>query len=154
MKSEKHIIEYDGVGNPTDSSLFACRHTLSKQERIDSHKLIDELFSGGHSQSSAVFPVRVVYMVGEKGENDKAQAQMLVSVSKRHFKRAVKRNRVKRQVREAYRQNKRFVAEAVSKTGKRLYMAFIWQADRLYTSAEVEQSIKTLLQRVSERICR
>ena len=58
------------------------------------------MFEGGVSKSFSIFPIRVVYMPVEQGE---APASILISVSKRRFKRAVKRNRVKRQIREAYR---------------------------------------------------
>ena len=61
------------------------------------------MFEGGVSKSFSIFPIRVVYMPVEQGE---APASILISVSKRRFKRAVKRNRVKRQIREAYRMNK------------------------------------------------
>ena len=61
------------------------------------------MFEGGVSKSFSIFPIRVVYMPVEQGE---APASILISVSKRRFKRAVKRNRVKRQIREAYRKNK------------------------------------------------
>ena len=60
------------------------------------------MFEGGVSKSFSIFPIRVVYMPVEQGE---APASILISVSKRRFKRAVKRNRVKRQIREAYRKN-------------------------------------------------
>ena len=73
---------------------------LSKEERICSKKLIDQLFTGGIAHAMSAFPLRVVYM--NTGRNaDEPQAKMLVSVPKRCFKRAVKRNRVKRQLREA-----------------------------------------------------
>ena len=57
----------------------------------------------GGSRSCSLFPLRVVYLPVEELEAD---ASILISVSKRRFKRAVKRNRVKRQIREAYRVNK------------------------------------------------
>lgn len=130
------------------------RPTLPKSERMVSRRLIDSLFAGGKSQSAVVYPVRVVYRTATPAEGETAAVQLMVSVSKRHFKRAVKRNRVKRQLREAYRHNKTFAWQATQQLGKHLYIAFVWQSDRLYTSGEVEQSVRTLLQRVGERICR
>ena len=72
--------------------------TLPKVERLNSRILIERLFTGG-SKSLPAFPLRIVYMPVE-GENLPA-ATILISVPKKRFKRAVKRNRVKRQVREA-----------------------------------------------------
>ena len=72
-------------------------NTLRKSERLDKKKVIEKMFAGG-SRSFSVFPLRVVYLPVEELE---APVSILVSVSKRRFKRAVKRNRVKRQIREA-----------------------------------------------------
>ena len=69
-----------------------------------SRKLMDTLFDG-HGQSMAAFPLRVVYTIQERTAFD-VPVQILVSVPKKHFKHAVDRNHVKRQVREAYRLHK------------------------------------------------
>ena len=78
--------------------------TLGKEERINSRLLIEKLFGGGGSRAMSAFPIRMVYMFGD--DNSLPPAAMMVSVSKRRFKHAVDRNRVKRQIREAYRKNK------------------------------------------------
>ncbi len=100
---------------------------LTKQERVCSKLLIDRLFNGGKSHSMSAYPLRVVYMYLQPDDvvNDEPNTQILVSVPKKCFKRAVKRNRVKRQVREAYRRNRVLVSEKVA-DGCRLVMAFIW----------------------------
>ena len=67
-------------------------NTLCKAERLNSKILIEKMFAGG-SKSFSIFPLRVVYM---PVENQDVQASILLSVSKKRFKRAVKRNRVKR----------------------------------------------------------
>lgn len=86
-------------------------------------------------------------------ESHHPQVQMLVSVPKKHFKRAVKRNRVKRQVREAYRKNKAILLDKLSETpDKHILLAFIWLADELYDTTEIEAKVCNLLQRISERI--
>ena len=60
-------------------------NTLHKTERLDKKKVIDKMFSGG-ARSFSVFPLRVVYLPVEELE---APVSILVSVSKRRFKRAV-----------------------------------------------------------------
>ena len=81
------------------------------------------------------------------------KVQVLVSVPKKHFKRAVKRNRVKRQVREAYRKHKSFVTLRVNEqTDKQLLIAFIWLSNELIDSVTIEQRVSNLLQRIGERI--
>ena len=131
---------------------MAALYTLGSQERIKSTKLIDTLFSGGNSQSIVAYPLRVVYMKGGR-EADTPQAQIMVSVSKRHFKRAVKRNRVKRQIREAYRLNKNLLSEKLTQQpDMTLYLAWIWQADELFPSSVVEERMKILLHCLAEKL--
>lgn len=67
------------------------------------------------------------------------QASLLVSVSKRRFKRAVKRNRVKRQIREAYRLNKQPLLEVLAEKDLRLALAFIYLSDELVDSTVIAE---------------
>lgn len=76
--------------------------TYSKKEKLKSKKLIGQLFAEGKSVSA--FPLRLVFLPTIFDDNVKAKTG--VSVSKRHFKRAVDRNRIKRLMREVYRLNK------------------------------------------------
>ena len=122
---------------------------LRKEERLCSQKLIDSLFNNGKSRSLSAFPVRAVYMCTPSV--DSARVKMMVSVPKRLFKRAVKRNRIKRQLREAYRKNKQLLDNAMQATDQTLLVAFIWLSDRLYTSSDVEERVKTILQRINEK---
>ena len=128
------------------------RHTLCKNERVCGYKLVDKLFVGGSSKSMSAFPVRVVYMLDDRTEGD-PEVQMMVSVSKRHFKRAVKRNRVKRQLHEAYRRNKQVLHMSPWPDGTKLVMAFIWLDDNMHDSALVEARMKNLLERMTEKLC-
>lgn len=126
---------------------------LTKQERICSKLLVDRLFNGGKSHSMSAYPIRVVYMYLQADDvaDDTPNTQLLVSVPKKCFKRAVKRNRVKRQLREAYRRNRELVSEKVE-TGCSLVMAFIWLDSKLYDTSIVEAKMKNLFQRISEKI--
>lgn len=126
--------------------------TLAKAERICSKKLTDRLFNGSSGRSLSAFPLRMVYTVVSR-EEDAPAALMLVSVPKRHFKRAVKRNRVKRQVREAFRKNKQLLLPGLeSSPDRQAAMAFIWQSDELFDTATVERKVQSLLQRLSEQL--
>lgn len=128
-------------------------YTLRKQERVCSKNTIDKLFKGGSSRSITAYPLRVVYL--EADENSKEKCQVMVSVPKKCFKRAVRRNRVKRQVREAYRLNKHIVADTMAeREGKCLTMAFIWLDDNLHGTDEIKAKVRNLLGRISERLCK
>lgn len=76
--------------------------SFKKIEKLKSQKLIEKLFSEG--KSIAVYPLRLVYL--KTSFEDSVKLKVGVSVSKRNFKKAVDRNRMKRLMREAYRLNK------------------------------------------------
>ena len=126
------------------------RFTFRKRERMVSLKLIESLCGGGCSQSVAAFPLRAVYMLSER-QRDDALVQLLISVPKKRFHHAVDRNRVKRQVREAFRQHKDLLCEVVPE-GQRLLLAFIWLSDEHRPSKEIEGRIVSLMRRISEKI--
>lgn len=126
----------------------AERFTLSKEERICSKKLINELFTG-NGRSMTAFPLRVVFMK-RTIIDDQPRAAMLVSVPKRYFKHAVDRNRVKRQVREAFRRNKSIITQNLTDDHEAVTMAFVWLTDEKFPSSEVENRMVRLLTRISE----
>ena len=78
------------------------KFSYNKIEKLKSKKLIDKLFNEGRSIN--VFPLKLVYL--ETGLEDSVPVKTGVSVSKRYFKNAVDRNRIKRLLRETYRLNK------------------------------------------------
>ena len=123
--------------------------TFRKQERIVSGRLIETLFGKGSSQSLAAYPLRAVYMQTEHQEGH-APVQILISVPKKRFKHAVDRNRVKRQVREAYRCHKQLLSDRVVE-GKELLIAFIWLSDRHCPTEEVEKRVVSILQRIAKK---
>ena len=121
---------------------------MRKPERLNKKKIIEKMFAGG-SRSFSIFPLRVVWLPVEELD---MQASILISVSKRRFKRAVKRNRIKRQIREAYRLNKQILLAPLTEKNRRLAIAFIYLADELMNSALVEEKIKAALTRIVEKI--
>lgn len=126
----------------------AERFTLSKEERICSKKLINELFTG-NGRSMTAFPLRVVFMK-RTIIDDQPRAAMLVSVPKRYFKHAVDRNRVKRQMREAFRHNKSIITQNLTDDHEAVAMAFVWLTNEKFPSSEVENRMVRLLTRISE----
>ncbi len=119
-----------------------------KAERLCRKKQIERIFAGG-AHSFSLFPLRVVYMPMQDLD---AEASVLISVSKRHFKRAVKRNRVKRQIREAYRLNKQSLLECLREKQCRVGIAFIYLSDELVNSELIQERMKVALSRIAERI--
>lgn len=118
--------------------------TLGKKERIKHLSAIRVLFDGG--KSIVAFPVRAIYHI-RKHEENQPVASILVSVPKRHFKHAVDRNRVKRQLREAFRLNKQMLS-LPEKTHADI--AFVWLDDKHYDTRQVEKRVRKLLVRINE----
>lgn len=124
--------------------------TLDKDERVTGRTMVETLFGGGASRSMSYYPIRVVYCLTQR---ETAPVRILVSVPKRCFKRAVKRNRVKRQLREAFRKNKHLLdGRMETMPDKALALAFIWMDSQLHDSSEVERRVISLLLRVNERL--
>ena len=126
--------------------------TLPKQERLCSRTLLEQLFLG-HSQHKKEWPVRVVYQVVKRKDEDDAQTEVLMSVSKRYFKRAVKRNLVKRQLRESYRLHKAILTDVLAlHPDTKILIAFIWLSGQTYDSAMVEKAVKAALEKIVDSL--
>ncbi|MBQ0733755.1 ribonuclease P protein component [Aquimarina celericrescens] len=117
--------------------------TFNKKERLKSKKEIELLFSEGKSISK--YPIRLVYKKTcfEDGTNIKAA----VSVSKRHFKNAVDRNRIKRLLRESYRKNKYIVPN----TTHQFAFMFLYSGKEIPEYKLIESRIKGILQKFVEQ---
>ena len=76
----------------------------------------------------------------------------LVSVPKKKFKRAVKRNLVKRQVRAAYRVRKQGLYDTLALSGKQLLVAFIYLDKEIASFSEMEKSMTKVLRILQEKI--
>ena len=93
------------------SKFVAMKYTLGKQERLKSKKLIEKLYEEGSSVKA--FPLRMMYL--QTTHTSDFPCQVGVSVTKRNFKRAVDRNRIKRLMRESYRLQKEIVYNNLEK---------------------------------------
>ena len=115
--------------------------SLSKEERLSSQKAIASLFEQG--KSFFVFPFKVVYLINEfAGES--FPAKVAFSVSKKNVKRAVKRNMLKRRMREVYRQNKNILYKGISPE-KHMSIMLIYVVKEECNYAQIEKSIKQAL---------
>jgi ribonuclease P protein component len=95
-------------------------YTFTKEERLCNKGLIDKLFHNGSSFLCYPFKASWLYTT----EPQQFPAQILFSVSKKRYKRAVDRNLVKRRMREAYRLNKQqHLYSQLGITGKQIILS-------------------------------
>ena len=111
------------------------QHTFRKEEKLSKKKLIQELFEKG--SSFYFFPFKVFFMPNPDLAN--AGHQVVISVSKRNFKRSVDRNLIKRRIREGYRLNKTLLPAQ-----KKLLIAYIYSVKEILPSVQIhDRLVKT-----------
>ncbi len=117
---------------------------FTSQERLKSAKILEELFSKG--QSKVIFPFRLVWLTTPLPST--FPVQCAVSVSKRTHPKAVDRNRIKRQMREAYRLHKHLLYQSIQTncpdTQVAMMLIFINRKDTPYVL--IEKKVKSSLQ--------
>jgi len=123
---------------------MAIKQTFKKEERLSGKKSIAALF--GEGSGFFVYPFKVVFLTVP--DECPVPVQLLISVSKRNFKKAVDRNKIKRLIREAYRKNKHILCDDLSVHSKSLFLGFIYNAKTIMEYKEIERKIILILQRL------
>lgn len=99
------------------------KYTFPKSEKLCKFGYIQQLFSEGKSVQS--YPLKMIYLPVNELDT---KFQLLISVPKRNFKKAVFRNRIKRLIRENYRLEKHVFAEKIP---QKLLLAIIFTGKEL-----------------------
>ena len=118
--------------------------TYPKTEKLKSRTVINSLFTKGKSIS--VFPLRLVYVETSLAPSD--VIKIGVSVSKKHFKKAVDRNYFKRVLRECYRLNKHLI---INQSDKKYAIMFFYQTKERLMYHEINEKTIQLFQKFAAR---
>jgi ribonuclease P protein component len=116
--------------------LHILKNNFSKEEKLCSEKDIDLVYKTGHSFLS--HPLVIYHLP----QTDILLSKVLVSVSKRKFKKAVHRNLLKRRIREAYRLNK-----SILKIPS--FLAFVYIGNEPATYQVIEKALAGGLQKIN-----
>lgn len=115
--------------------------TLGRQDRLKSRKKIELLFKDGKVMN--LYPFRVSYLLTEeKG------LQIGVGAGKRHFKKAVHRNKIKRLLREAWRLQKNEVLEKANEQQKGLAVFIVYIGKEMPSFSEISTLVKQVIDRL------
>ncbi len=119
-----------------------------KEERITGEARIEGLFKQG--RSFVAYPLRVVYHQTESLHSK--TVAVLISIPKKRIKSAVKRNRMKRVIREAYRQNKHLLNLNSKLDMNHIDVAFVYLKDEIVDYVAIEKGVQKALKELSNRI--
>ena len=124
---------------------FMTEFTFQRGERLKSRKLISRMFGAG--QSFGQYPLRLVW-IPQEAPGLSFPVQVAFSVPKKKFKSAVRRNRIRRKMREAWRLNKHRLYQALQSQKAPSYaFMIIYIADEALSYKEIEQATRQMIRR-------
>ena len=122
--------------------------SLNKSERLCGKSSTTDLFLNGSSINDDSF--RVIFLAQDYTRDVYFKGQVIVP--KKHVSRAVDRNFIKRQMREALRKNKILLIDFLQKTSKQLNFAIIYQISEIQETSFIEEKIKSLIIRLVKKL--
>jgi ribonuclease P protein component len=126
-------------------------YTFTKEERLCNKKLIDQLFHNG--SSFLCYPFKVSWLIAT--DLQLFPAQVLFSVSKKRYKKAVDRNLIKRRIREAYRLHKQqYLYSLLSDADKRIVFSIGFIGKEIAPYDLIEKKMLKLLNQLIEQLAK
>ena len=123
--------------------------SYNKKEKLKSRKQLEQLFTAG--TTFTIFPVKVIY---KEVEVQDSVLKTGVGASRKNFKRAVERNRIKRLLREAYRTEKPRLLNYLQQNKKQIALFFLYVEKSLpdynLLKQKMQQAIEKLIKSLNE----
>ena len=129
------------------SKIAKMNFTFTKKERLCSKILIDSVFQNG--SKIYAYPLKAIFLPVEP--IGPSAVQILISVSKLRFKRANKRNLIKRRIREAYRKNNFRIRSIIASSGKFLNLVIIYNSNEIIAYRVMEKALIEILDKISKQ---
>ena len=118
---------------PEEPKIF----TFTKEERLASKKTINDLINNGNSFIN--YPFKIIWKNTEL--SSMSPAQIVINISKRNFRNAVKRNLLKRRIREVYRKHKHFLYKYLSEKNKQIAIMVLFIGREVLDYYEIETKL-------------
>ena len=122
-------------------------YTLGKKERLKSQKEIEQLFNSGKGFSEK--PLKIFYLIVG---SPKPLLKMGVGVSSKNFKKAVERNRIKRQIRETWRLQKKYLESRLEILNQQLNVFIIYTGREIPATKQLTEAMKEVMYKLEKII--
>jgi len=124
-------------------------NSFKKEERLCNIKLIEKLYHNG--SSFLVYPFRILWIPAE--QDSATPVQVLISVPKKRFKRAVDRNLLKRRIREIYRLHKsEDLFPFLNERSEKIVLGINYIGNEIAEYASMEKKFNNVLTRLKKNI--
>jgi len=126
-------------------------YTFTKEERLCNKKLIEQLYHNG--SSFLCYPFKASWLLVDAPMQ--FPAQILFSVAKKRYKRAVDRNLLKRRMREAYRLNKQaYLYDLLKSNDKQIVLSIGFIGKEIAEYGLIEKKMLKLLAQLAAEIAK
>jgi ribonuclease P protein component len=129
-----------------DKSAYSEGNKFPREERLKSKKNIEELFDKG--SSVYLYPFRLFFLKKADQAENFHLPQILISIPKRNFKKSVDRNRLKRQIREAYRLNRKKIFCELDPSKLPSYVGILYTSKEKIPYKKIEEKLILILERL------
>lgn len=126
------------------------RYTFSKKERLCSKNTFEYLFSDGSFLRSGA--ISVYYALDVPRDLQSHPLQVAFSAPKRHLKEAVKRNYIKRRMREVFRMKKHKLLDTLEEQERNLVLLISYNSRKKASFSEIHYTLDRALSKLLKKI--